>query len=314
MNDIAVLENGLLVKAKNDVLGSYLQVGQVTHPQGLPNSVLNQYLIHENGEHIDLETWNQMVSFFMYYAAKNLEVQARVYSRFLATPQDDLPTYIVVVPKQTLSAAAVVYDYSQGMIDLDGYEYTSNSLQDLGYICFGHFHLHPFDFPNPSTQDDANELGDTGLYGIISLPNPRLAQQYRIRMTMVANNGATNRRYSVDPWELVALPVTDYIQTYTPVGYTSLAHDMIVGRLVVPLEPTYSWTNKTGVVTAKTFRSNTPRVTPQALLKELEALIAKYGLTAVDNAVGDMWYENQNSYEPQYDGQYLLSEGDFSYA
>lgn len=207
MVDIYQLPTGFYIEEKVDTLGSYLKYSdyEIQGDHILDPRLMDSYDSHPPAK-IPLYLWDQMVSLFMYYVEQHTEVQARFYIR-----GDE---FLCIVPKQKVTGGSVDYDYTQPLVDINGWAYTAQELAEDGWYLFGHFHLHPFDMANPSGQDDKNELDTPALFGIISLPPKRAANEYRIRTTVVANNGDRNRRYETNPWDFIELPTQAYIQTY----------------------------------------------------------------------------------------------------
>lgn len=214
------LPTGFFVEEKVDSLGSYMKYSdyEIQGKHVIDLRVMDAYDPHPPHK-IPLDMWDQMVSLFMYYVGQHTEVQARFYVRD--------SEFICIIPKQKVTGGSVDYDYTQPLIDIDGNYYTAEWLAENGFYLFGHFHLHPFDMPNPSGQDDKNELDTPALFGIVSLPPKRASNEYRIKTTVVANNGDRNRRYDVNPWDFIELDSQSFIQTYEDSWFSSDVLDQV---------------------------------------------------------------------------------------
>ena len=290
--DIARLSTGQYVELYHDTLGDYIKYSDYRDPEGIDPSNLGSfdYLFPEK---IEYEAFLQMVSFFLYYGNKNLEVQARIYSRYYASEEqktDGRQEFIVVVPKQSIAHSSVTYDYKFGVIiDLDGVQYSSlDELDDLGYKLIVHFHLHPFNMPTPSATDDATELPHPCMYGIISLPS-KTNDSYQIVLSVVRNNGIKNCRYFIrEAWKVIELPEESNIQKVTQlITFTEEAHNQIIPLTVLqPPKKIHSFPapakflGKQGVLR--------PGTSNPSLKNELEKLIAKYDYYAVSDCLDSL--------------------------
>lgn len=278
-----VLTNGRLVELHEDLIGKYLRY--LSFNDGLDPEVMRVYEVNKHNPYkVDRDTWDQLVSFFMYYANKRLEVQARILFR-TASRNDGRYNHIVIVPNQVLTGGSVTYDYDYKKIyDLDGNEYSSyQELVELGYSTLVHVHLHPFDMPLPSGIDDINELPDPIFYSIISLPNERKPNQYRVTSSVVANNGEKNVRYHIEPWTLYAIEENTNIWTYEQIEYSPIVHNQIVDKLpaFMPSAPT----NKNVWVPYQSWLGT--REVDKKLIKKIAKLIDEYGISNVYKALAE---------------------------
>lgn len=214
MKNVYQLKNGLFVEQAKDEYGTRLVLSDHTISNAYDTSALDTYVTQPKHK-IPLQLWNQLISFFMHFKRQRLEVQARIYKR-------DGEEFICCVPYQEVENSYLRYDYNKGLMSLDGRSWTLKELVAQGWIAYAHIHLHPFDMADPSQIDDKNELDTPLLYGIVSIPTHRQSENtYRIRMTIVANNGVINRRYKVNSPSLIAFTSSSEIQEYTEVPYST---------------------------------------------------------------------------------------------
>ena len=221
MPEIYQLSNGLYVEEKATEFGGYLVYSDYvdTDSNKINPAVMDAY--QGSPQHkIPNRLWNRMVTFFMHYLADNTEVECRYYKRN--------SEFICVVGNQSVTGASVTYNYALPLYGLDGIRYTTAQLVAEGWVLYAHFHLHPFDMPSPSGIDDTNEMGTPLLYGIISIPTDRKSTlDYRVRTTLVANNGYENRRYFPNSWDFIDLPVSTELQEYRPVSYDPVCETQV---------------------------------------------------------------------------------------
>lgn len=232
--EIYQLNTGHYIEEKVTELGSYFVYSDYTTDDKIDPAIMQCFV--GNPQHkIPRRLWNQMVTFFMHYLAQGTEVECRYYKR-----DGD---FICVVGSQTVTGASVTYNYALPLYGLDGLQYTRESLVANGWVLYAHFHLHPFDMPSPSGVDDTNEMKTPLLYGIVSIPSKRESDQhYRIRTTVVANNGYANYRYFPQAWDFIDLPVDSELQTCIHTAYAPICETQ-VKRFVyqAPLQQT-KWT------------------------------------------------------------------------
>jgi len=293
------LTTGQYVDLYEDILGDYIKFSNYVDPNGIDPTNLSQF-DYKFPEKIEYEAFLQMVSFFLHYADKKLEVQARIYSRYYASEeqkQDGRQDYIVVVPKQSIAPSSVTYDYKFGVImDLDGTQYSSlDELEDLGYKLMVHFHLHPFNMPMPSGTDDGNEIPHPCMYGIISLPTTN-RDSYEIVLSVVRNNGIKNCRYSIkESWKVIDLPEDSNIQKVIElIRYSEEAHNQIIPlEVLVPLPPkAHSFPAPQKFYTYVEHGTIAKKSKNPKLEAELNKLITKYGYLTVDDCLSNLSFKN----------------------
>ena len=217
------LYNGLYVEEKQTEFGGYMVYSDYLDTDPVNKKQDPAIMDHYVGapEHkIPNSLWNQMVTFFMRYLADNTEVEARYYKKG--------SDFICVVANQSVTGVSVKYNYALPFYGLDGSLYTREQLVADGWVLYAHFHLHPFDMANPSSVDDADEMGIPLLYGIISIPSARASDHgYRIRTTVVAHNGYQNKRYWTQAWDFIDLPTDNEIQQYTYTAYAPVCESQV---------------------------------------------------------------------------------------
>jgi hypothetical protein len=302
--EIHQLNTGHYIEEKVTELGSYFVYSDYTTDDKIDPAIMQCFV--GNPQHkIPRRLWNQMVTFFMHYLAQGTEVECRYYKR-----DGD---FICVVGSQTVTGASVTYNYALPLYGLDGLQYTRESLVANGWVLYAHFHLHPFDMPSPSGVDDTNEMKTPLLYGIVSIPTGRQTDMdYRIRTTVVANNGYANYRYFPQAWDFIDLPVDSELQTYTHTAYAPVCETQ-VKRFVyqAPVwqkgNTTTKWLQpaKSGVVYTKSLAEKlktalenimlaNPSVTVADIEKELPAVLSD--LLTADVQYADLFtYDRYNS-------------------
>lgn len=276
MTKIYQLKTGFFVEDRIDTLGSYLKYSsyELEDDNVLDPALMDIYDSHPPYK-IPLEMWDQMVTLFMYYVSQHTEVQARFYVRD--------SEFICIVPKQKVTGGSVDYDYTQPLYDISGNSYTIEWLAENDFVLFGHFHLHPFDMADPSGTDDKNELDTPALFGIISLPAKRNSNEYRIKTTVVANDGYRNRRYHVNPWEFINLKEKNYIQTHQASWFSEKVLTQVSKFTYVP--PTYHAGR--AIVPHTTYKKREENIGLQQLLAEAfqDILMQNSNLTTSDIAL-----------------------------
>lgn len=281
--DIWQLRNGLYIEPKTTELGGhyvYSEYEDTNDPDKIDPAIMQEFEGNPQNK-IPNHLWNQMVTFFIHYLEQKTEVECRYYKRGA--------DFICVVGSQSVTGGSVTYDYALPLYGLDGIRYTRESLVAEGWILYGHFHLHPFDMPSPSGIDDTNEMKTPLLYGIISIPTGRKSSMdYRIRTTLVANNGYQNYRYFPKSWDFIELPINDELQTYTHTAYAPICESQVKRFIYTPQHITYAvgstkWLQPTLPVQGGIVYSTTPKDLSERLSRALQnVLLADSKITVAD--------------------------------
>jgi hypothetical protein len=214
----------------------------------------------------------------MHYLAQGTEVECRYYKRG--------GEFICVVGSQIVADASVTYNYALPLYGLDGSMYTRESLVAGGWVLYAHFHLHPFDMPSPSGIDDTNEMKTPLLYGIISIPMGRQTDMdYRVRTTVVANNGYQNYRYFPQAWDFIDLPVYSELQTYVHTAYAPVCETQV--KRFVYQAPVWQ-KGKTATKWLQPAGGTTYTYQPKSLAEKLTAALENIMLASPSITVADI--------------------------
>jgi len=271
------LKNGLYIEPKIAELGGhYVYSDYIDNddPNKIDPAIMQEFEGNPQNK-IPNHLWNKMVTFFVHYLEQRTEVECRYYKRG--------SNFICVVGSQLVTGGSVAYNYNLPFYDLDGVLYTRESLVDNGWILYGQFHLHPFDMPSPSSVDDTNEMKTPLLYGIISIPHGRLStMDYRIRTTLVANNGHENYRYFPQSWDFIDLPINDELQTYTHTAYAPICESQVKRMVYRPQQVTYA------VGSTKWLQPIQSGVTAKSLSERLVVALRNILLADSKITVGDI--------------------------
>lgn len=273
--EIRQLNNGLYVEFRETHLGAYFVYSDYESTDKIPSDYMDKYYGNP-AKKIPNHLWNQMVTFFMHYFNSGTEVECRYYYN------PSTQVFLCLVADQVVGGASVAYDYSKPIYGLDGKSYDLATLVKDGYMMYAHFHLHPFDMANPSSIDDNNEMKTPALYGIVSIPTNRKSNyDYRIRTTVIANNGWENRRYFTDSWDFIELPTDSELQTYVEVPYAEICTTQV--KKFVPIIAKQSkWLAPTKSQTFNYGYTAQPLSLKERVIRALENVAMVSGHTVAD--------------------------------